>query len=166
MLSIEGARRIYTNVFPDSGTCPLFSPWEGSCVLPGVAGRVFTSPPAVISPSSYPAAPEAVSSSQERRYVILSPEERQQDAGRKPRFAVPNQLSEEFWLGQAGPGSQWPGWLSTGDPPSKQERRETDFCLLQWDKINSTDLIQTCASVSDASLKLLLVTTMVLLLKF
>lgn len=34
------------------------------------------------------------------------------------------------------------------------------------DKINSTDLIQTCASVSDASLKLLLVITMVLLLKF
>lgn len=41
----EEARRIYRNVFPDSGTCPLFSPWEGNCVLPGVAGRaVYLSP--------------------------------------------------------------------------------------------------------------------------
>jgi len=63
-------------------------------------------PLAVLPPSSNPAAPEAVSYSQEEKYVILSPKERQQDPGRKPRLAVPNKFSEEFWLGQAGPDSQ------------------------------------------------------------
>lgn len=96
----------------------------------GWQGERLPLPLAVIPPSSNPAAPEAVSSSQEKQYVILSLKDRQQDAGRKPRFAVPSKFSEEFWLGQSGPDSRWPGLLSTGDPLSKQEWRETDFCLL------------------------------------
>lgn len=50
---------------------------------------------------------------------------------------------------------------------SEQEGKETMISASHSrDKTNSTDLTHTCASISDAGLKLLLVTAMVLLLKF
>ena len=91
----------------------------------------------------------------------------QQDVGRKPRFTVPDEYSGEFWLGVSDPVSLRSGLLSTGDAPSEQQWEETVIsvsCIR--DKINPTDPTQPGAGISDAGLKLLLVTTMVLLLKF
>lgn len=91
----------------------------------------------------------------------------QQHAGRKRRFTVPDEYSGEFWLGQSDPGCLRSGLLSTGDAPSEQQWEETLIsvsCIR--DKTNPTDPTQPSAGISDAGLKLLLVATMVLLLKF
>ena len=91
----------------------------------------------------------------------------QQDVGRKTRFTGPNKFSEGFGLGQSGPCSLWSGLLSTtGDLCLNSSGEKLIFVSCISDKSNPTDLAQPAAGISDASLKLLLVTTMVLLLKF
>lgn len=51
MPSVLQGRWIYINISPDSGTCSLFSPWEGNCVLPWL-GRKRDSP--LLSPTWQP----------------------------------------------------------------------------------------------------------------
>lgn len=58
------------------------------------------------------------------------------------------------------------GLLSTGDLCLNSNGEKLIFVSCIRDKTNPTDLTQPTAGISDASLKLLLVTTMVLLLKF
>lgn len=90
-----------------------------------------------------------------------------QHAGRKRRFTVPDEYPGEFWLSQSDPGRLRSGLLSTGDALSEQQWEETLISLsCIRDKMNPTHPTQPSAGISDAGLKLLLVATMVLLLKF
>lgn len=84
--------------------------------------------------------------------------------GGKPGFPGPNACSGRFRLGHSGPGSLRSALLSTGDLCLKSHREKLIFVSCIRDKTNPTDLAQPAAGISDASLKLLLVT--VLLLKF
>lgn len=99
--------------------------------------------------------------------MTLSPKQRVASCSEETQISCPSQilrgvLAGSVWSRQpvTGPAFHWGHFVRTG----MEITMISASC--SRDKTNSTDLTQTCASISDAGLTLLLVTAMVLLLKF